>query len=139
MHCDDGKYVGDNIEPKDKGMQTKYRKYVSIIAETLSCDIKNCAYMNINKRGGYGSCNGERLNTYAENYMNYILTEIQIINPEIVVFLGKDASKDRYVNDLRENMKNMKVEVCYQVKHPSSRISYKALQIDLEEQKGKQK
>ena len=45
--------------------------------------------MNINKRGGGSICDMRRLNAYAELYKDYIIKEVQIIKPEIVIFLGK--------------------------------------------------
>ena len=43
--------------------------------------------MNINKRGGVGSCNLNILKNYYEKYEEEILEEIKIINPRIIVFV----------------------------------------------------
>lgn len=51
--------------------------------------VKECAYININKRGGDSTCDMNRLKTYAETYRDFIVKEVEIINPEIVIFLGK--------------------------------------------------
>lgn len=55
----------------------------------LKSTIDECAYININKRGGDSTCDMNRLKTYAETYRDFIVKEVEIINPEIVIFLGK--------------------------------------------------
>lgn len=55
----------------------------------LKYTIDECAYININKRGGGKDCDMNRLKTYAKTYRDFIIKEIKIINPEIVIFLGK--------------------------------------------------
>ena len=50
--------------------------------------LKNCSFMNLNKRGGYTYCNKKTLNGYVNTYSNYIKREIEIINPDIIVCCG---------------------------------------------------
>lgn len=50
--------------------------------------LKSIAIMNINKRGGNSSANYDRLKEYIEDYGEYIKTEIEKIEPNIIVCLG---------------------------------------------------
>ena len=61
------------------------------------------AFMNINKRGGDKDIgDGSHLAKYCELYSNYILKEIEIINPDIIIWLGTKSFnmdfKDKYLN-----------------------------------------
>ena len=49
--------------------------------------------MNINKRGGLKSCLMSRLKNYSLLYKNYILKEIELLNPERIVILGNLPSE----------------------------------------------
>ena len=68
--------------------------------EALARELKNsgiletCAYMNINKRGGFAGANFNRLGAYAKKYQNFIKREIEILQPELIVILGKLHNKD---------------------------------------------
>lgn len=44
--------------------------------------------MNINKRGGFTSCQTDRLDAYVEKYKDLIDREIRIISPDIIVCCG---------------------------------------------------
>lgn len=74
------------------------------------------SYMNINKRGGVGSCNLNILKNYYEKYEEEILEEIKIINPRIIVFCAR--SKFIY-NCLREKTDKKIIKMW----HPSCRKS----------------
>lgn len=50
------------------------------------------AFMNLNKRGGKGSINNH-LFYYCQHYRELIFSEIQIIDPDIIVWLGKTSFK----------------------------------------------
>lgn len=54
--------------------------------------LEECAYMNLNKRGGYGSTNNTQLNNYVYknnyNYQEYIANEIKIIKPTHIICCG---------------------------------------------------
>ena len=45
-------------------------------------------YMNINKRGGYGSTNMTRLKNYSEKYECMINKQINIMKPKVIVCFG---------------------------------------------------
>jgi len=59
-------------------VRENYEKYLKEIAEALHVDYKNCAYMNINKRGGYGACSYDSLLNYVNVYRKFIKNEIEI-------------------------------------------------------------
>ena len=48
----------------------------------------NIGYMNINKRGGYGGTTMSRLRNYAKKYREFIIKQIELHNPDIVVCCG---------------------------------------------------
>ena len=91
-------YPNNDLSRFEKRTQTKYTNCMSRIANAFNFNsedsnkpyenLKQCAYMNINKRGGFGSCNFERLENYFLKYENYILKEIELINPNKIVILG---------------------------------------------------
>lgn len=49
--------------------------------------LKQCAFMNVNKRGG-GKAD-KKVNAYIKQYKAFIKREIEIINPDICVVIGK--------------------------------------------------
>ncbi len=80
--------------------------------------LSDCAYMNINKRGGFDSCNIERLENYFLKYEEYILKEIELINPDRIVILG---NLPIYIQD-KIKSKNENIEVYVYSQHPSRYI-----------------
>ena len=75
----------------EKTVQTKYFNCLSQVLKYLKVDteLSNCAYLNINKRGGFASCDQSRLAVYAERYQMFIQKEIRIIQPEHIVICGE--------------------------------------------------
>ena len=49
---------------------------------------KRFAMMNINKRGGFGKVQMEKYLNYIDTFKDFILKEIQLINPDIIVWCG---------------------------------------------------
>lgn len=47
-----------------------------------------CAYVNINKRGGYGRCNLKQLSNYFDKYRLFIKKEIELLTPKYVICGG---------------------------------------------------
>ena len=45
-------------------------------------------YINLNKRGGFGDCNNTQLKQYVQKYMAFIIREIELLSPEIIVCCG---------------------------------------------------
>ena len=75
----------------EKTAQTKYFNCLSQVLKYLKVDteLSNCAYLNINKRGGFASCDQSRLAVYAERYQMFIQKEIRIIQPQHIVICGE--------------------------------------------------
>ena len=70
-------------------IESKYTKFISYWLKKLNLDKCNIAYMNLNKRGGFDLTNFVHLKHYVAKYRCYILKEIEIINPYIIVCGGK--------------------------------------------------
>lgn len=97
----------ENLIGKDEELIDKKKK------------LSTCAYLNINKRGGFASCDQSRLAVYAERYHLFIQKEISIIHPKHIVVCG-ELNND----DLRETMESILHACGYQEywvypKHPS--------------------
>ncbi len=116
-------YFPDKDSPGtvEKTAQTKYFNCLSQLLEHLKVNTKlsNCAYLNINKRGGVASCDQSRLAVYAERYQLFIQKEIELIKPEKIVVCGELKSQ-RLQDTLEEVFRNCK-KYNYWVypKHPS--------------------
>lgn len=89
-------YIKDYTDVKnrkrDRAAQTKYFNCLNNIInnfQNTKTTIHLCGYMNINKRGGFSSCSFKQLENYAVLYKNYILKEIELLNPNFIVILGK--------------------------------------------------
>lgn len=93
-------------------IETIYTKFISYWLKELSCTGCNIAYINLNKRGGFGSTNHARLKHYVNEYKCYISKEIEIINPDIIVCGGTYG----IVNAL-----NIKCDEIRNDYHPSAR------------------
>lgn len=94
-----------SLSTTEKGAQTRY---YNCLLNLLDCfknneklvgkdeklinkekELSDCAYLNINKRGGFASCDQSRLAVYAERYQMFIQKEIRIIQPEHIVICGE--------------------------------------------------
>ena len=116
-------YFPDKNSPgtAEKTAQTKYFNCLSQVLKHLkvNTELSNCAYLNINKRGGFSSCDQSRLAVYAERYHLFIQKEISIIHPKHIVVCG-ELNND----DIRETMESILHACGYQEywvypKHPS--------------------
>lgn len=110
----DADYSGNTERQKrDRTAQTKYFNCLNTIASVLLDKSENenvlqkCGYMNINKRGGYSSCNDEQLKNYAKVYDNEIFQQLQILNPRKIVLLG--VSRDIFYNEVQRYLKDKKI------------------------------
>lgn len=50
--------------------------------------LKKIAFMNLNKRGGFGGIQEVTFLNYLKTYKDYIRREIEIINPDVIVWCG---------------------------------------------------
>lgn len=96
------------------------------------------AFMNLNKRGGTNQVKGgEHIEKYCELYGDFIKREIEIINPDVVIWLGVNTfDKDihtKYLGAIKEDNKvffyleGKKVPVI-RMWHTSSRCKYRKLE-----------
>lgn len=77
--------------------------------------LRYVAFMNINKRGGFTSCQTDRLDAYVEKYKDLIDREIKIISPDIIVCCGMG------VRDCLSGVDSCKSLPVLEVYHPSAR------------------
>jgi hypothetical protein len=97
------KYVGTELSSSAKGAQTKYRNCLKRLASVKDCqDLTKCAYMNINKRGGYRGTDLNQLVAYAKTYEAFILKEIELLRCEQIIVCGKLDGKGFILDALRK-------------------------------------
>lgn len=102
---------------------TYARKFV----QTLKClnkpENQPFAYMNLNKRGGFGSTNYCRLKNYTAKYKKFILKQIQLHNPKVILFCGcyNDIAQILFNTDKNKNSikqwNNKPVDIIFNQKH----------------------
>lgn len=64
------------------------RRIKKMQEEVLRTDINDITFMNINKREGFSYTDMTILNTYAMQFSDNIVQEIEIINPELIICCG---------------------------------------------------
>lgn len=109
--CSFAKYInGEEQETWSGKMRIKFGEMYRIMTEKnykieSSFDVdKNkqalnkIAFMNLNKRGGFGNIQGENFLKYIETYKDYIRREIEIINPDVIVWCACNTYKKKYMD-----------------------------------------
>ena len=86
-------------------------------------------YVNLNKRGGYGKTDEPAFRRYIKKYFTFIRRQIEIINPEKIIFCG---CYNLAAREIFENIKNEWKEkpvpvpgsniILFHINHPSSGI-----------------
>ena len=104
----------------------KYYEKITVCAKVIFDDRLKCdfcwykdkdkiAYMNINKRGGFGSTDNNTLRNYIEIYGSRIKEQIEIIRPKIIIIMGNDAfalltsNKAKILTQVHEDQAKKKV------------------------------
>lgn len=83
--------------------------------------LKQTAFMNINKMGGYSSVHWPTLKKYAEQFKDYIKREIDIIDPKIIVCCGtKWLLKEKVYSEEEWETLASKCKI-YDLSHPARR------------------
>ncbi len=83
--------------------------------------LKQSAFMNINKMGGYSSVHWPTLKKYAEQFKDYIKREIEIIAPEIIVCCGTEwLLKEKVYSEEEWKKLRCKCKI-YDLPHPAKR------------------
>lgn len=127
-------YDKDSIINKEKINEYKYLKKcfadnkntsfpsrIRGMQEILGKDIKDMTFMNINKRGGFSYTNMAVLNTYAMQFSDNIVNEIEIINPELIICCG--IGLKRIINMIYTKCDKELNRPIVEVNHPSYVIS----------------
>lgn len=107
----------------------KYANRLYLMLEKLQPECNrytHFGYVNLNKRGGYGKTHTPSLNNYINMYHDFIIREIELLNPDYIVccgcfdsiakILGLQPWKKGGVQTYRFNDKNALV---YYIYHPS--------------------
>ncbi len=89
--------------------------------EVLYKNIDDMTFMNINKRGGLSYTNMAILNTYAMQFSDNIVNEIEIINPELIICCG--IGLKRIINMVYTKCDKKLNKPIVEVNHPSYVIS----------------
>ncbi len=88
----------------DKKASSKY--------DELKDSLFKVSFMNLNKMGGYSRSNNKALQAYYEKYREYILQEINILDPDIIVFMVNNDEIKKDINQyLKENKKDKKIKI----------------------------
>lgn len=104
-----------------EGKNLIFPRRIKMMQEILRKDMNDISFMNINKRGGFSDTDMVILNTYAMQFSDNIIKEIEIINPEMIVCCGsglKRIIKMIYKKHNKQIDKNI-----IEVYHPSFVIS----------------
>lgn len=85
--------------------KTLYTNRISDILKRLNFndDDFKFGYMNINKRGGYGSTNLQQLKNYANKYSSFIKKQIELHDPSYIILCGYTNKKifdDTFINKI---------------------------------------
>lgn len=100
---------------------TSFPSRIREMQEILDKDINDMTFMNINKRGGFSYTNMAVLNTYAMQFSDNIVNEIEIINPELIICCG--IGLKRIINMVYTKCDKELNRPIVEVNHPSYDIS----------------
>ena len=110
--CLDGKITGNGAKRWNLYCNS-LKKYLEICEIGENILYTQCAYMNLNKRGGYGKCDDKQLKNYVEEYKECIKNQIEIFNPEHIICCGAGVVYDLVKYVIEEDMPNVKIYDCY--------------------------
>lgn len=98
--CQFNEYFNSGID----NWSGKMRERICCLYQVVNQDFQNkktpykvankFAFMNLNKSGGGNICDIENIEDYCKKYKDYIKKEIEIISPDIIIWLGCNT----YVN-----------------------------------------
>lgn len=67
--------------------------------------VKHIAFMNLNKRGGFGNVKDVLFEKYLNKYYMFIRKEINLISPSIIIWCACNTCKDEYLRLLFDDYK----------------------------------
>lgn len=117
---------------KTRGKYAKNLMNVLKVFDSNASDEEKFGYMNLNKRGGFGSNSYKYLTQYVAKYRRFIKRQIELYDPEKIVFCG---CYDNIANLLFDGVNpkcgkspvqakiNGKYVTLYYVYHPSCAVS----------------
>ena len=76
-----------------EGKNSIFPRRIKMMQEILEKDMDDITFMNINKRGGFANTDMVILNTYAMQFSDNIIKEIEIINPEMIICCGSGLKR----------------------------------------------
>lgn len=102
----------------------KNNKYCKLIQKIVGAfpEPAGLAYMNLNKRGGFGACNMARVGHYVKLYRAYIEKEIELIQPDLIICGGTYDTVIKYFPAFRNKCKNY-YHPCYRIEEKMSKAS----------------
>lgn len=106
-------WMKDQYLKWQRGESIKNKAYINFINIHTDNAALNLAYVNINKRGGFGRSNISKIGKYAKQYAEFIKREIELINPDIIVCGGVFDTIKKH--NLLPFKKEIRVLNCY---HP---------------------
>lgn len=103
-----------------KDVHKKYRhkipRRLRKCTEVIGCDYNKCAYMNVNKRGGFGNSDNKVIENYFKDYKGYIFEEIEIIKPQKILIASKELT-DIIYEDIKRRFPD--IDIYFTEYHPS--------------------
>lgn len=117
-------------ENYDSKVCVSIKRILSLIMQDITSDkqlsLKNAAYMNLNKRGGFYTLSNapsgvkENFREYSIKYADFIIKEIEILSPDIICLMGIE----NYVApSLIHKISNLEKETRLYKYHPSAHKS----------------
>lgn len=130
-------YTSTCESARAKAARTIYRNRLEAVLGTLRENgydvphhLKDCAYMNLNKRGGVSRTRYKILKKYVKKYQLFLIREIELLAPDVIVFCGCYNGVAEHLFSLKEEeklwnrkpvlakLKDKPVTLCY-VYHPA--------------------
>lgn len=91
------------------------------VVDSNTDSLKEAAFINLNKRGGLATCSHRILRAYTKRYKDWIVEEITLLAPDLIVCCGADCY-NIVVSEIavRSKIAGIPVLAAY---HPSARVS----------------
>lgn len=114
-------WMREQFRNPEGNKKDRYYKFIQEIVKEYHEPL-NLAYMNLNKRGGFGCCNMARVGHYVARYQRFIQAEIELISPDIIICGGTYDTVIKYFPAFRNKCKNY-YHPCYRIEEKMSKAS----------------